>query len=98
MPVLRPRPLPPVLLLSLVPIASWFLVRPLLDPFPAIPALYSSIGFSIFAFLATIYLVPALGPAFLKAKLGGVDLLKVYDNGITKEEKLMWVYTKSTLV
>ena len=95
MPVLHPRPLPPVLLFSLVPIASWFLVRPLLDPFPAIPALYSSIGFSIFAFLATIYLVPALGPAFIKAKLGGVDLLKVYDNGITKEEKLMWVYTKS---
>ena len=91
--MLRPRPLPSILLFSLIPIASWFLVRPLLDPFPAIPALYSSIGFSIFAFLATIYLVPALGPAFIKAKLGGVDLLKVYDNGITKEEKLMWVYT-----
>jgi hypothetical protein len=34
--------------------------------------------------LATIYLVPALAPAFIKAKLGGVGLLKVYDNGITK--------------
>lgn len=89
MPVLRPRPLPPLLLFCLVPIASWCLVRPLLDPFPAIPALYASIGFSIFAFLATIYLVPALGPAFIKARLGGVDLLKVYDNAITREEKLM---------
>lgn len=89
MPVLRPRPLPRVLLFSLVPIASSFLVRPFLDPFPAIPALYASIGFSIFAFLTTIYLVPALGPTFIKAKLGGVDLLKVYDNEITKEEKLM---------
>ena len=95
MPVLRPRPLPRVLLFSLVPIASSFLVRPFLDPFPAIPALYASIGFSIFAFLTTIYLVPALGPTFIKAKLGGVDLLKVYDNEITKEEKLMWVYIKS---
>lgn len=92
MPVLRPRPLPPVLLFSLVPVASWLLVRPLIDPFPSIPALYASIGFSILAFLATIYLVPALGPVFIKAKLGGVDLLKVYDNGITKEEKLMRVY------
>ena len=89
MPVLRPRPLPPALLFCLVPIASWRLVRPLLEPFPAIPALYASIDFSLFAFLATVYLVPALGPAFVKAELGGVDLLKVYDNAITREEKLM---------
>ena len=54
MPVLRPRPLPPALLFCLVPIASWRLVRPLLEPFPAIPALYASIDFSLFAFLATV--------------------------------------------
>ncbi|KAF8964190.1 N-acetylglucosaminephosphotransferase [Flammula alnicola] len=80
MPVLRPRPLAPLLLFSLVPIASWFVIRPLLEPLPSIPALYSSIGFSIFAFLATIYLVPALGPTFVKAGLSGKDLLKFYDN------------------
>ncbi|KDR82702.1 hypothetical protein GALMADRAFT_238197 [Galerina marginata CBS 339.88] len=89
MPVIRPRPLPRVLLFGLVPIASWFIVRPLLEPMPSIPALYSSIGFSVFAFLATIYLVPALGPTFVKAKLSGRDLLKVYDSKIPREETLI---------
>lgn len=89
MPVLRPRPLPRVLLLGLVPVAAWFVVRPLLEPLPSIPALYSSIGFSIFAFLATIYLVPALGPTFIKARLSGRDLLKVYGSEIPKEETLV---------
>lgn len=73
-----PRPLSPVLLFGLVPIAAWFIIRPLLEPIPSIPALYSSFGFSIFAFLATIYLVPALGPTFVKANLKGNDLLKIY--------------------
>lgn len=86
MAVLRPRPLPSTLLLGLVPIASWFILRPLLDPLPSIPALYSSIGFSIFAFLATIYLVPALGQTFVKARLRGKDLLKYYDKSIPEED------------
>ncbi len=86
MPVLRARPLPSSVLLSLVPVAAWFIFRPLLDPLPSIPALYSSIGFSIFAFLATIYLVPALGPTFVKARLRGKDLLKHYDKSIPEEE------------
>ena len=73
-----PRPLSPVLLFGLVPVASWFIVRPFLEPAPSIPALYSSFGFSIFAFLATIHLVPALGPTFIKANLKGRDLLKTY--------------------
>ncbi|KAF8073796.1 UDP-N-acetylglucosamine-dolichyl [Lyophyllum atratum] len=75
---LPPRPLPRVLLLGLVPVAAWFVVRPLLDPVPPLPALYTSVGFSIFAFLSTIYLVPALGPTFVKAGLKGGDLLKPY--------------------
>ncbi|KAG5352915.1 hypothetical protein C0989_012152 [Termitomyces sp. Mn162] len=73
-----PRPLPRVLLLGLVPVAVWFILRPLLDPVPSLPALYTSVGFSIFAFLATIYLIPALGPSFVKAGLKGGDLLKPY--------------------
>ncbi|KAG5648306.1 hypothetical protein DXG03_004878 [Asterophora parasitica] len=73
---LPPRPLPRVLLLGLLPVAAWFVLRPLLDPVPSLPALYTSVGFSILAFLATIYLVPALGPSFVKAGLTGGDLLK----------------------
>ncbi|KAG6850734.1 hypothetical protein H0H93_009357 [Arthromyces matolae] len=56
--------------------------RPLLDPVPPLPALYTAVGFSIFAFLATIYLIPALGPAFVKAGLKGGDLLKPYRHDI----------------
>lgn len=73
------RRLPSVLLFSLVPVAAWFVVRPLVDPVPPVPALYASVGFSIFALLATIYLVPALGPTFVKANLKGRDLLKTYN-------------------
>ena len=75
---LPPRRLPSVLLFALVPLPAWFIVRPLVDPVPPLPALYVSFGFSIFALLATIYLVPALGPSFVKANLKGRDLLKVY--------------------
>jgi hypothetical protein len=75
---LRARRLPSVLLFSLVPIAAWFVVRPLIDPVPPLPALYVSFGLSIFGLLATIYLVPALGPTFIKANLKGRDLLKTY--------------------
>lgn len=76
---LVPRPLPSTLLLSLIPIAAWLLVRPLLDPLPPLPAFHASLGFAIVAFLATIYLVPAIGPTFVKARLSGKDLLKTYD-------------------
>jgi UDP-N-acetylglucosamine--dolichyl-phosphate N-acetylglucosaminephosphotransferase len=72
------RRLPSVLLLSLVPVAAWFVVRPLVDPVPPLPALYASFGFSVLAFIATIYLVPALGPTFVKANLKGRDLLKAH--------------------
>lgn len=79
-PPLSPRPRPRILLISLIPVASWFIVRPLLDPLPQLPALWASVGFSIFAFLAAFYLVPALGPTFVKANLKGKDLLKVYSD------------------
>ena len=73
----RQRSVSLVLLFGLVPVATWFIVRPLLDPVPPLATLYTSVGFSIFAFLATLYLVPALGPAFVKANLKGIDLLKI---------------------
>ena len=76
---LGPRPLPTFLFFGLAPIGAWFIIRPLLEPIPPLPALYSSLGFSIYAFLATLYLVPTLGPAFIKAGLHGKDLLKTYD-------------------
>jgi UDP-N-acetylglucosamine--dolichyl-phosphate N-acetylglucosaminephosphotransferase len=77
-----PRPLAPLLFFGLVPVALWFVIRPLLDPLPAIPALYSCFGLSIFAFLATLYLVPTLGPIFIQANLKGRDLLKSYKDDI----------------
>ena len=77
--MISPRPLSPMLFFGLVPVASWFMVRSFLEPVPSIPALYTCFGFSIFAFLATLHLVPALGPTFIKkANLKGRDLLKTY--------------------
>jgi UDP-N-acetylglucosamine--dolichyl-phosphate N-acetylglucosaminephosphotransferase len=73
---LAPRKLPNALLLSLLPIAVWFIARPLLDPVPPLPALQASVGLSIIAFVASIYLVPALGPVFKDAGRWGKDLLK----------------------
>ncbi|KAF5369569.1 hypothetical protein D9758_002571 [Tetrapyrgos nigripes] len=86
---IRPRPLPPVFLLGLLPVAAWFIVRPLLDPVPPLPALYTSVGFSIFALGATLYLVPALGPTFIKARLFGKDLLKTYADPIPESMGLV---------
>jgi hypothetical protein len=75
----KPRPLSGFFLLGvLVPVALWFILRPFLDPVPSVPALYTSLGFSILAFVTTLYLVPALGPRFVQANLKGRDLLKVY--------------------
>ncbi|KAA1469767.1 N-acetylglucosaminephosphotransferase [Dentipellis sp. KUC8613] len=79
---IAPRPLPSLLLLALVPVASWFICRPLIDPVPSLPALHISFGLSIFAFIATLRLVPALGPTFIHANLKGRDLLKTYSNPI----------------
>lgn len=87
---LKQRQLPPVLLFSLVPIGTWFIVRPLLDPLPPLPAFHAAVGFSIFAFLSTIYLVPALGPTFIKARLSGRDLLKTYDTPMYVQRYSPW--------
>lgn len=81
---LPPRRLPSLLLFALAPLPAWFVLRPLVEPVPPLPALYVSVGFSIFALLATIYLVPALGPTFVKANLKGRDLLKVYNTPMYK--------------
>jgi UDP-N-acetylglucosamine--dolichyl-phosphate N-acetylglucosaminephosphotransferase len=75
-PTLAPRRLPKVLLLGLLPVAAWFILRPLLDPVPSLPALHASLGLAILAFVSAMYLVPALGPTFVDARLFGRDLLK----------------------
>ena len=79
---LRPRPLPRVLVLGLLPVALWLLLRPLLDPPPPLPALHASVGFAILALLGALYLVPSLGPTFVHANLKGRDLLKTYDDSM----------------
>lgn len=77
---LKPRPLPTVLLVGLVPVACWFVARPLIDPIPPLPALYASLGMSILAFLVAVRLIPRLGPVFVAADLKGKDLLKTYND------------------
>ncbi|KAF8895427.1 N-acetylglucosaminephosphotransferase [Infundibulicybe gibba] len=89
MAVLQPRPLPTVFLASLVPVATWLIIRPLLDPAPPLPALYTNLGLSLFAFLTTLYLVPALGPTFIQANLKGRDLLKPYHTPIPESQGLV---------
>jgi len=86
----KPRPLPGFFLLGvLVPTAAWFILRPFLDPVPPVPALYTSLGFSILAFVTTLYLVPALGPRFVQANLKGRDLLKAYSTPIPESQGLV---------
>ena len=70
-----PRPLSAPLLASLLPVAIGLIVRPLMTHLP-LAALSASLGFAVLAFLSTLFLVPALGPAFVKAGLKGQDLLK----------------------
>jgi UDP-N-acetylglucosamine--dolichyl-phosphate N-acetylglucosaminephosphotransferase len=94
--MLRPRPLPLILLFGLVPVATWFVVRPLLNPAPPLPALYTSVGFSITAFISTIYLVPALGPTFVKANLKGRDLLKTYQTPMSVPPSQSCLYILTT--
>ena len=78
-PPLQPRSLPGNAALAvLIPTATWLIFRPFIDPVPRLPVLYTSLGFSIIAFLSTLYLVPVLGASFIKAGLKGKDLLKVY--------------------
>ncbi|KAG7088555.1 hypothetical protein E1B28_012537 [Marasmius oreades] len=85
-PAVAPRRLPTVLLGGLLPVAGWFILRPFLDPVPPLPGLYTSFGFSILAFLAVLYLVPAVKSNFVKANLYGKDLLKIYDDLIPESQ------------
>ncbi|KAF8548659.1 hypothetical protein OG21DRAFT_1489204 [Imleria badia] len=84
-----PRPLSNLFLLSLLPVAAWFTLRPFLDPPPPLPVLFIAIDFSILAFPAALYFIPALGPRFIQANLKGRDLLKVYNNPIPESQGLV---------
>ena len=51
-----------------------------MDPKLALPSLFTSFGFAIVSFLVTLYLIPALGQAFVKAGLKGKDMSKTYQD------------------
>ncbi|KAJ7069862.1 UDP-N-acetylglucosamine-dolichyl [Mycena amicta] len=85
-----PRPLPSTpLLVGLLASATWFVVRPFVEPFPPLPTLYTSVGFSLYALLATLYVIPAVAPAFIRANLKGVDLLKLDKTPIPESQGLV---------
>jgi UDP-N-acetylglucosamine--dolichyl-phosphate N-acetylglucosaminephosphotransferase len=79
MPALPPRPLPSLNLLALLlPLASFLIIHPLISSTPhSLPALEASVGFSLLAFLGSLYVVPALSEAFVDKGFKGKDLLKV---------------------
>lgn len=47
-----------------------------LAPATAFPALEASIGFCLFAFVMALYVIPAMGDAFVQKGLKGRDMLK----------------------
>lgn len=79
MPPLLPRTLPSYPLLAvLLPLAASLIVHPLVSSTPhSLPALEASVGFSLLAFLGSLYVVPALSEAFVEKGLKGKDLLKI---------------------
>ena len=78
---LKPRKLPSTLILtSLLSVSAWCILRPLFEPAPALPSLFTTFGFSIIALLATLYLIPIISPLFVKAGLKGKDRAKVYND------------------
>ena len=78
---LKPRKLPSTLILtSLLSVSAWCILRPLFEPAPALPSLFTTFGFSIIALLATLYLIPIISPLFVKAGLKGKDRAKVYSD------------------
>ena len=78
---LKPRKLPSTLILtSLLSVSAWCILRPLFEPVPALPSLFTTFGFSIIALLATLYLIPIISPLFVKAGLKGKDRAKVYND------------------
>ena len=78
---LKPRQLPSTLILtSLLSVSASCILRPLFEPAPALPSLFTTFGFSIIALLATLYLIPIISPLFVKAGLKGKDRAKVYND------------------
>ncbi|GMK56895.1 hypothetical protein CspeluHIS016_0307350 [Cutaneotrichosporon spelunceum] len=81
------RPLPVLLIRTLVPIALTLILHPLIPvlglteyfpfpPQPTFPALQANIGFALLALVGALYLVPKVSPAFIDKGLKGRDLLK----------------------
>jgi len=68
-------------------------MRPFIDPVPALPTLFTSVGFSIVSLLATLYLIPALGQSFIRAGLKGKDMSKVYKDDIPESLGLVCAAT-----
>ncbi|KZO93592.1 N-acetylglucosaminephosphotransferase [Calocera viscosa TUFC12733] len=95
-----PRSLPRGLTLILIPLALSLIIRPLLKA-PShlvLPALETNVGFAILAFVATAYLIPALGENFIKIGLKGRDLLKTYDDAIPECQGLICAAVYITLL
>ncbi|PAV17501.1 N-acetylglucosaminephosphotransferase [Pyrrhoderma noxium] len=87
---LKPRKLPSRLTLtSLLSVSAWCILRPLFEPVPALPSLFTTFGFSIIALLATLYLIPIISPLFVKAGLKGKDRAKVYSDDIPESQGLV---------
>jgi UDP-N-acetylglucosamine--dolichyl-phosphate N-acetylglucosaminephosphotransferase len=85
------RPPPRLLTFTLIPVALSLIAHPLipllpaelieyipvaLPPQPAFPALQANIGFSILAFVGSIWAVPFVSAAFAEKGLKGRDLCK----------------------
>lgn len=75
---LPPRRLPFFLPAVVLPLSISLIVHPLVSSNPhSLPALEASFGFSLLALLASLYVVPALGPAFVAKGFKGRDMLKI---------------------
>ncbi|CAD6572102.1 MAG: tunicamycin resistance protein [Tremellales sp. Tagirdzhanova-0007] len=84
------HPPPPVLTILILPIATLLIIHPLLPlllptslasliplpPQPTFPALQANLGFSLLAFLGSIWAVPWVGASFVEKGLSGRDLCK----------------------
>jgi UDP-N-acetylglucosamine--dolichyl-phosphate N-acetylglucosaminephosphotransferase len=79
MDIATPRRLSTGVLLSPLPVALYLILRPLVFSSSPFPALYTSLGFAIIAAVSVAWLIPLLGPAFVRVGLKGKDLLKNRD-------------------
>lgn len=82
----RGRPLPLLMIATLVPIALALILHPLAPHLglsdvisvrqPTFPALQANIGFALLAFVGCVVVVPMVSEAFISKGLKGRDLLK----------------------